>query len=88
MEVMVSNPYDFFMKSLHEGEVEFEYKKLNGEIRKARGTLNFDMIPTELHPKANVDPKINEYVVHYYDLDKNGWRCFIRDSLISVTASQ
>ena len=60
--------------------VRFSYVKDNGDIREARGTLCFDLIPTEHHPKPlsgapDVRPENYETFV-YYDLDRQAWRNF------------
>ena len=60
--------------------VRFSYVKDNGDIREARGTLCFDLIPTEHHPKPlsgapDVRPENYETFV-YYDLDRQAWRSF------------
>lgn len=69
-------------KLLREGEVEFEYKKLNGQTRPARGTLKMDMIPEEAHPTTGKPVIPNS--INYYDLDKNAWRSFRIENLISI----
>jgi len=58
---------------LAEGEVEFEYTKKDGTIRKARGTLNTGMIPKAHLPKKRPTAPNN---VRYWDLDVQGWRSF------------
>ena len=57
--------------------VRFSYVKDNGDIREARGTLSFDLIPTEnipTTPRVLVDE--NYEVFRYYDLDRQAWRSF------------
>lgn len=53
--------------------VNFEFIKLNGEQRPAKGTLRMDMIPQEKHPKG-IRPSNKQKTVTYFDLDKDDWR--------------
>ena len=55
--------------------VRFSYVKDNGDIREARGTLNFDLIPNQHIPTG---PRVEENyeTFRYYDLDRQGWRSF------------
>jgi len=63
--------------------VSFKYQKKNGEIREARGTLNLDNIPEDSHPKGTGHGSTDEYT-KYYDVDKEGWRCFYNDQFIGI----
>ena len=58
--------------------VEFQYKKLNGEIRKASGTLKniAEFI------KGNSGNKTREDLMCYFDVEKKGFRSFIIINLI------
>lgn len=67
---------------LHNGEVTFEYKKKDGTIRTARGTLNGGMIPSENWPKQA--PTSAPDNVRYWDLDSEGWRSFIPDNFVRI----
>ena len=56
------------LELLGKGEAEFEYLKVNGEKRHARGTLG----------------QTDFGIITYFDLDKNEFRCLhIRNLLIS-----
>lgn len=68
---------------MHEGIVSFKYEKIDGEIREAHGTLKLDIIPEEMHPK-NTGRKQSENKTNYYDTDKEEWRSFNNELLISV----
>jgi hypothetical protein len=52
--------------------VNFEFIKLNGEIRLAKGTLKMDYVPTADHPKG-IRPS-SPKVATFYDLEKMDWR--------------
>ena len=63
--------------------VSFTFRKVNGEIRHARGTRNLTIaenatgvcIPT---PKGEEQPN------SYYDVEKMGWRSYKPENLISI----
>ena len=56
--------------------VRFSYVKDNGDIREARGTLCFDLIPTENIPTGPRVQDENYETFRYYDLDRQAWRSF------------
>ena len=76
------------LELLGKGEAEFEYLKVNGEKRHARGTLcrgisaEFDN-----YEFKNDKPDVGQTdfgIITYFDLDKNEFRCLhIRNLLIS-----
>jgi uncharacterized protein YgiM (DUF1202 family) len=70
-------------KKLHEGAVEFSYKKKNGDIRDAVGTLNSEVYGDENKPKGT-GYEADESQIRYYDLNSEGWRSFIAENLISI----
>ena len=52
--------------------LNFEFIKLNGEIRPAKGTTMMKYIPKDQHPKG-IRPS-SPKVATFYDLDKRDWR--------------
>ncbi|GEM_PF-216081 len=66
---------------LEEGEVVFRFEKRNGDIRDARGTLNFRYIPPKKFLQTHLP--ITTFV-RYYDLDKEDWRAFSIGSVLDV----
>jgi len=68
-------------RELKKGIVTFWYTKKDGTKRRARGTLKDSLIPKE---DAEDDRKDNttKGVLNYYDLDKDDWRCMIKDNFI------
>lgn len=74
---------DKILECLREGTCEVTFTKVNGEERVMECTLQFDMIPEELHPKSdgNSDSEVNTEVVKVFDLEKQGWRSFRVDSV-------
>jgi len=57
---------------LHKKILNFEFIKLNGEIRPAKGTTMMKYVPTDQHPKG-IRPS-SPKVATFYDLEKFDWR--------------
>lgn len=70
-----------FKKALHNGVVEFKYKKKNGDERVAKGTLNVEAMGEENSPKGT-GYDITDSNIRYYDLNSEGWRSFVVENLI------
>ena len=66
-------------KELRSNIITFKFKKRNGEIRTAHGTLHPDYLP-KLRGGA---PRPEKQMV-YYDLDKEGWRSFRSFTFIKI----
>ncbi len=71
---------DEFARMLIHGVVVFAFRKKDGSVRPAKGTLKMDLIPAALHPKgeagcgaSEAKPSTNQ---KYFDLEKNAWRSF------------
>jgi hypothetical protein len=63
--------------------VTFSYRKANGEIRIATGTLNPALIPEGMKPKDS--SKNFGTNLKYFDLEKESWRALTQDcSLIKI----
>jgi len=62
---------------LRTGSQKFYFRKVDGQLRIALGTLDLDRIPSKNHPKGG---KVSGNQLAYYDLEKGSWR--------SVSASQ
>lgn len=56
---------------LSKGEVNFSYEKMDGSVRKARGTTNIEMIPEEWRPTGG---NLAHDGTAYFDLDIQEWR--------------
>ena len=67
-------------KALSVGIVKFYFRKVNGEIREAWGTLNSKYL-TETTNADNRNK--NELTQTYFDTEKNEFRCFKKLNLIS-----
>ena len=66
-------------KELRDNIITFKFKKRNGEIRTAHGTLHPDYLP-----KMRGGAPRPEHQMVYYDLDKNSWRSFRSYSFIKI----
>ena len=77
---------DEFSNMLHEGIVEFEFIKKDGTIRNAKGTLEPSLLPP---PKPAGDSEVaprkkNDSIFVYYDLEKNYFRSFVKESFLGA----
>lgn len=75
-----------FKKALHNGVVEFKYKKKNGDERVAKGTLNTDIMGEKNTPKGT-GYDIVDTNIRYYDMNSEGWRSFLIENLIEWKVS-
>ena len=66
-------------KELRDNIITFKFKKRNGEIRTAHGTLHPGYLP-----KLRGGGPRPEHQMVYYDLDKEGWRSFRSYSFIKI----
>lgn len=71
------------LTKLRAGEVTVVFTKKDGTKRTMRCTLKMDLIPEEDHPSGEGAPG-PENVLKVYDLNKDGWRSFIVDTIISI----
>ena len=70
--------------------VAFFYKKADGSLRRALGTLCFDFIRREgAEPASKVERRSSwrsPGVVSYYDLERRAWRSFSPGRLVGLDA--
>jgi hypothetical protein len=76
---ILQNAIEFYQKIKSEDEVIVKFRKINGEERTMRCTLDFSKIPDNKKPKDVNMAKIFSLVqkhgmVHVFDLDKKDWR--------------
>ena len=75
---MTREELDDFLEQLDDGIVEFEFKKKDGTMRKARGTRQKGKMPEEAWNELQEllkDDRAN-YMIYYFDLDKEAIRQF------------
>ncbi len=66
--------------ALHKRIVKFYFRKVDGTIREAYGTLVERLIP----PTSENNRKRNETVQVYFDTEKQEYRCFKKANLMSI----
>lgn len=64
------------------GIVRFYFRKVDGTIREAYGTLRTDLIPQTDSTSDN--RKKNDTVQTYYDTEKQSFRCFKLANLVAI----
>lgn len=74
-----------FIKKLQKNIVIFRYKKRDGSIRKAEGTLHPKFLPPPKSDKEFVRP---EYQIVYYDLEKKSWRSFRSFEFVEILSTR
>ena len=71
------------MNMLHSGIVNIKFTKTDGSKRHMKCTL-MDAFIKPHEKKTDRDKKINENIISVWDVDKEGWRSFRFDSIISI----
>lgn len=71
------------LEVLKTGIAVVTFTKKNGETRVMRCTQSMDYIPTDKHPMGTGTPYTDSQV-RVFDLDKEEWRSFLRDSVTDV----
>ena len=67
------------VRRMHTEVVRFYFRKVDGTLREAWGTLRSDIVP----PINGADTRKKNYTVQtYYDTERQEWRCFKRLNLI------
>lgn len=70
------------LQKLQEGAVKFAFRKQDGTIREALGTLNTELFHYEFKTNGKVS---NPDIIKYWDLEKESWRCFHVEDLVFVS---
>ena len=65
---------------MHTGIVRFYFRKVDGTIREAWGTLASNIIPET----KGTDRRNNPTIQTYFDTEKQEWRCYKTANLIAV----
>ncbi len=71
---------------LLEGIVHFSFIKNDGSVRSAYGTLNSEVIRKHIGERTGRENSRSRHngLVHYYDLEKDDWRCFFADRIKDI----
>ena len=70
-------------EAMRNGKVKFAFQKVNGERREAEGTLKTELI--SYTPKGTSKPSPIT-LVKYFDIQKNSYRSFRAERILSVAA--
>lgn len=68
---------------LKNGVVEFSYKKKDGSLRNAKGTLKDELLP-ETDKDDERKRNLSKDCFYYFDLKKDDYRCFLRDNFVEI----
>ena len=74
-----------FIEKLQKNIIVFRYKKRDGSIRKAEGTLHPKFLPPLKSDTEFVRP---EYQIVYYDLEKKSWRSFRSFEFVEILSTR
>lgn len=74
-----------FIEKLQKNIIVFRYKKRDGSIRKAEGTLHPKFLPPPKSDKEFVRP---EYQIVYYDIEKKSWRSFRSFEFVEILSTR
>ncbi len=81
--VIIYNPdIHQFREQLRERVVHFIYRKKDGTSRDAYGTTCLENIPSECWPKGTAKCTMPEFIVNYFDIQRNDWRSFNKNFFI------
>lgn len=83
-ESMSKNEVKEFIRRAKRGNVKFKFRKLDGTIRTACGTLKEDIIKKTFKDVENAKRRrhIPSSIIVYYDVEKDGWRSFRKSLFI------
>jgi len=94
MKLNSENVADVLRERLHQGEVNFVFKKVDGSRRAAVGTTNLDLVPQDMWPKdmsgieESDDKQKNMGVVRFFDCEKGAWRSCKVENILEVDGTE
>lgn len=69
------------IRRMAKGIVKFYYRKVDGSVREAYGTLKSNLIPSV---NGEDSRRKNPTVQVYFDTEKQEWRCFKKLNLVDI----
>lgn len=72
--IVENSNLDELMAQLRNNIVHMFYRKKDGTLREAYGTLNFNYVPMLYWPAGHRQNR--DYLVNYWDMEAGGWRAF------------
>ena len=76
---------DNLLIQLRNRAVRFSYRKQDGTLREAFGTLKPCLLE-EYRAGSKSRSRSTNDCVHYFDLERNAWRCFCPENFITITS--
>jgi len=79
--------YESLMDTLKKNILEVTFTKVNGETRVMPCTLATNLLPVTEQPKVsetNADYSVNKSVIRAFAIDKQAWRSFRVENVLSV----
>ena len=71
-------------KAMCKSTVTFTFRKVDGTVRHSTGTLSVQVIPSHSIPTGVKKKKKNSNRQAYFDMEKQEWRSYKRENLISI----
>lgn len=68
---LVNITHEVLRERLRQGTVRFYFRKTDGSLRIAMGTLDLTRVPSSGQPRGGNAP---QGVTTFFDLEKNAWR--------------
>lgn len=81
---MGNNITKALLSLLNKGIVDFTYRKVDGSIRHAVGTRNLCLACQALGLSIPMPKTGRENPTAYYDIEKNAWRSFVAENVLSI----
>ena len=79
---------EFLSNLLHTGIFNVTFTKVNGDTRIMPCTLKPELLPTVvISEEVKKEKKINPDVMSVFCIDKNEWRSFRIENIISITST-
>lgn len=80
---MTKELFEEFKQYLKTGIIDFTYRKVNGEIRNARGTTDMKYIEERGGAPNGTGYDAPSYILRYWDVNSEGWRSCKIDNIES-----
>jgi len=68
------------VRKMKSGITRFYYRKVDGSIREAFGTLQENLLPAT----SNTGRKANDTLQTYFDTERGEWRCFKKANIVTA----
>jgi len=80
---------DELIELLKHQVVDIQFKKKDGTVRKMSCTLMSEMLPEQTDIEEHIQRKAyNPDILSVFDVEKDGWRSFRWDSLLTVNGAK